>query len=152
VRCDQYDIQAMVKGEQAIISRLDELKLKSRSKTEKLSPKETELIKTLSMALEMVQRGYKFENINLDKSDSSAFVVNKENKSLIPPFKTLDGLGENNAKTVVEARKDGPFHSKEELLRRTKLTSTNVEDLAKLGVLDGLDESDQLSLFDGFDW
>ena len=28
----------------------------------------------------------------------------------------------------------------------------NVEDLAKLGVLDGLDESDQLSLFDGFDW
>ena len=152
VRCDQYDIQAMVKGEQAIISRLDELKLKSRNKTEKLSPKETELIKTLSMALEMVQRGYKFENINLDKSDSSAFVVNKENKSLIPPFKTLDGLGENNAKTVVEARKDGPFHSKEELLRRTKLTSTNVEDLAKLGVLDGLDESDQLSLFDGFDW
>ena len=148
VRCDQYDIQAMIKGEQAIISRLDELKLKSRSKTEKLSPKETEQIKTLSMALEMVQRGYKFDNISLEKSDSSNFVVNKENNSLIPPFRTLDGLGENNAKTVVEARKDGPFHSREELLRRTKLTSTNVEDLAKLGVLDGLDETDQLSLFD----
>ena len=148
VRCDQYDIQAMIKGEQAIISRLDELKLKSRSKTEKLSPKETEQIKTLSMALEMVQRGYKFDNISLEKSDSSNFVVNKENNSLIPPFRTLDGLGENNAKTVVEARKEGPFHSREELLRRTKLTSTNVEDLAKLGVLDGLDETDQLSLFD----
>ncbi len=148
VRCDQYDIAAMIKGENAIIDRLEELKFKSRSKTEKLSPKETEQIKTLSMALEMVQRGYKFENINIDKSDSTKFIVDKENKALIPPFITIDGLGENNAQTVVEARKDGPFHSKEELLRRTKLTSTNVEDLSKMGVLDGLDETDQLSLFD----
>ena len=148
VRCDQYDIQAMIKGEDAIINRLDELKLKSRSKTEKLSPKETEQIKTLSMALEMVQRGYKFENLSIDKSDASNFIVDKENNALIPPFRTIDGLGVNNALSVVEARKDGPFHSKEELLRRTKLTSTNVEDLSKMGVLDGLDETDQLSLFD----
>ena len=148
VRCDQYDIEAMIKGENAIINRLDELKLKSRSKTEKLSPKETEQIKTLSMALEMVQRGYKFENISIERSDSVNFVVDKENNALIPPFITIDGLGANNAQTVVEARKDGPFHSKEELLRRTKLTSTNVDDLSKMGVLDGLDETDQLSLFD----
>ena len=148
VRCDQYDINAMISGEQAIISRLEELKFKSRSKTEKLTPKETEQIKTLSMALEMVQRGYKFENISLDKSDSVNFIVDAENKALIPPFTTIDGLGANNAQTVVDARKDGPFHSKEELLRRTKLTSTNVDDLSKMGVLDHLDESDQLSLFD----
>ena len=147
VRCDHYDVEAMVKGEDAIIDRLDQLKLKSRSKTEKLSPKETDLIKTLSMALEMVQRGYKFENISLEKSDATNFVVDKENKALIPPFITIDGLGANNASTVVEARKDGPFHSKEELLRRTKLSSTNVEDLSKMGVLDDLDESDQLTLF-----
>ena len=147
VRCDHYDIATMIKGENAIIDRLDELKLKSRSKTEKLSPKETDLIKTLSMALEMVQRGYKFENISIERSDSKNFVVDKENKALIPPFITIDGLGENNAQTVVEARKNGPFHSKEELLRRTKLSSTNVEDLSKMGVLDDLDESDQLTLF-----
>ena len=147
VRCDHYDIVTMIKGENAIIDRLDELKLKSRSKTEKLSPKETDLIKTLSMALEMVQRGYKFENISIERSDSKNFVVDKENKALIPPFITIDGLGENNAQTVVEARKNGPFHSKEELLRRTKLSSTNVEDLSKMGVLDDLDESDQLTLF-----
>ena len=48
----------------------------------------------------------------------------------------------------MEARADGEFFSKEDLLRRTKLTSTNVQDLADMGVLDGLNESDQLSLFD----
>ena len=138
----------MIKGEQAIINRLDELKLKSRSKTEKLSPKETEQVKTLSMALEMVQRGYKFENLDINRSDATNFIVDHENKALIPPFITIDGLGANNAKTVVEARADGPFYSKEDLLRRTKLTSTNVEDLSKMGVLDDLAESDQLTLFD----
>ena len=68
---------------------------------------------------------------------------------MIPPFSTLDGLGENNAITVKEARDSGgPFYSKEDLLRRTKLTATNVQDLSDMGVLDDLQETDQLSLFD----
>ena len=149
VRSKQYDIETMIKGEQAIINRLEELKLKGKTKGEKLSPKETEQIKTLTIALEMVQRGYKFENINLYKSDPLNFVVDKENNALIPPFITIDGLGESNAITVKEAREEGgEFFSKEDLLRRTKLTSTNVEDLDRLGALDGLSETDQLSLFD----
>ena len=148
VRSKQYDIETMIKGEQAIINRLEELKLKSKTKGEKLSPKEAEQMKTLGIALEMVQRGYKFENINLYKSDPLNFVVDKENNALIPPFITIDGLGENNAITVEEARKQGEFFSKEDLLRRTKLTSTNVEDLSRMHVLDDLSETDQLSLFD----
>ena len=96
----------------------------------------------------MLQGGYKFENIDLYRSDASNFVVDYENKALIPPFITIDGLGENNAITVVEERKKGEFFSKEDLLRRTKLTSTNVQDLSDMGVLDGLNDSDQLSLFD----
>ncbi len=100
------------------------------------------------MALEMVQRGFKFENISLEKSDATNFVVDKENNALIPPFITLDGLGANNAQSVVEARKDGPFYDKKQLQRRTKLTSTNIEDLDKLGVLKDLEEDEQMTLFD----
>ena len=96
----------------------------------------------------MVQRGYSFANIDLYRSDATKFVVDYERKALIPPFVTIDGLGENNAITVVEERKNGEFFSREDLLRRTKLTSTNVQDLADMGVLDQLSESDQLSLFD----
>ena len=69
-------------------------------------------------------------------------------KALIPPFITLDGLGANNAQTVVEARKSGPFYSIEDLQKRTSLTRTNIDDLKALHVLDELDETDQLSLFD----
>jgi DNA polymerase-3 subunit alpha (Gram-positive type) len=148
VRSKQYDIKTMIKGKDAIISKIEELRTRQRVSNEKLSPKESEQLKTLINALEMVQRGYHFANIDLYRSDATKFVVDYETKSLIPPFITIDGLGENNAITVVEARNDGEFFSKEDLLRRTKLTSTNVQDLADMGVLDNLSESDQLSLFD----
>jgi DNA polymerase-3 subunit alpha (Gram-positive type) len=148
VRSKQYDIKTMIKGKDAIISKIEELRTRQRVSNEKLSPKESEQLKTLINALEMVQRGYKFANIDLYRSDATRFVVDYENKALIPPFITIDGLGENNAITVVEARKECEFFSKDDLLRRTKLTSTNVQDLADMGVLDSLSESDQLSLFD----
>ena len=148
VRSKQYDIEAMVKGEDAIIARLEELKAKNNSKREKLSPKESEQLKTLQIAIEMVQRGYKFANIDINKSDATKFIVDHENKQLIPPFITLDGLGENNAVTVIEARKKGPFISKENLAARTGLTQTNIEQLTALGALEGLRDKDQLTLFD----
>ena len=88
------------------------------------------------------------ENVDLEKSDALNFVVDHENKALIPPFIVLDGLGDNAALSVVEARKNGPFTSKEELLERTKLNNTNVEDLSRLGVLKNLRDSKQISLFD----
>ena len=148
VRSKQYDIQTMIKGEMAIVDRLDELKMKQNQRIETLTPKEEEIVKTLQIAVEMVQRGYSFGNIDLYKSDAVNFVVDHENGCLIPPFITLDGLGESAAQSVVDARKDGPFYSKQELLRRTKLNGTNVKDLEELGVLKGMSETDQLSLFD----
>ncbi|MDR0934780.1 MAG: PolC-type DNA polymerase III [Erysipelotrichaceae bacterium] len=148
VRSKQYDIDTMIRGERAIVDRLTELTTKSRDKTQKMSPKEEDILKTLQIAVEMVQRGMKFENIDLYKSDATNFVIDKENNALIPPFITIDGLGESAAQSVIEARKNGDFFSKEDLLRRTKLNETNVKDLTKLHVLDNLDDTDQLSLFD----
>lgn len=148
VRSKQFDIIPMIKGYESIVDRLEQLRTQEKRGGAKLSPKEEEQYKTLQIALEMVERGYKFGNISLYKSDAVNFVIDHENKMLIPPFITIDGLGENNAITVVEERKNKPFSSKEDLLKRTKLTSTNVKDLSDLGVLDELNENDQLSLFD----
>lgn len=146
VRSEQYDIQTMIKGKEAIIAKIEELKNKQRLTGEKLSNKEDEQLKTLYNALEMVQRGYKFENLDLYKSDATRFVVDYENKALIPPFITIDGLGANNAITVVEAREAGEFFSQEDLLRRTKLSTTNVSDLAAMGVLDSLSKDSEILL------
>lgn len=148
VRSKQYDIVPMIKGESAIVERLEQLKMKDRSKLEKLTPKEEEQLKTLQICVEMVQRGFKFHNIDLYKSDATNFVVDHKNNALYPPFITLDGLGESAAISIIEARKESEFYSKEDLLRRTKLSTTNLKDLENLGVLKGLPDNDQLSLFD----
>ncbi len=148
VRCKAYDINAMLGGLDAIIQRYEEIKRKKNNRVEKISPKEKDLFSMLKVAIEMFERGYKFANIDLYKSKATEFVVDRENKCLIPPFIVLDGLGDSAAISVVEAREQGKFVTKEDLLNRTKLNSTNVEDLSKLGVLDGLGETDQMSLFE----
>ena len=147
-RCKAFDIKAMLSGKEGIIARYNELNVKKQNRLEKLSPKETEIMKMLTIAIEMAERGYKFSNLDLYKSEASRFIVDEETQTIIPPFIVIDGLGENAANSVIEARKDGRFSSKEDLLKRTKLNGTNIDDLSDLGVLNGLGESDQMSLFE----
>lgn len=147
VRSKQYDIQAMISGTKAIRKRLEESQKILRDKADQ---KEEDVKRTLQIALEMLDRGYSFENIDLYKSDALNFIVDKENGKLIPPFITIDGLGENTAVTVIEARKDGPFTSVQDLVERTKLNSQNIDRMRELGVLKGLPETNQLNLFDFF--
>lgn len=148
-RCKAYDVKPMLGGKDKMIARYDELKKRKNNRgAEKLSPKEEDILDMLVVAIEMAERGYRFENVDLYKSKSTEFVVDKENGALICPFVVIDGLGEAAAESVVEARKDGEFSSQENLLSRTKLNNTNVEDLVEIGSLKDLGESDQMSLFE----
>jgi len=145
-RVDAYDIEAMQKGMPYIKEKF--LELNSRiSNNEKLSVKEKALFDFYEISVEMYQRGYSFSNISLEKSMDNDFVVDHENNQLIPPFKVLDGVGTNAGTSVVEARKNGNFVSKEDLIKRTKLNGTNIKLLEKLGVLKKLMDTDQLTLF-----
>lgn len=150
LRCDQYDIQAMIKGIDEIHARLEEFTQRRRSNNAELalSVKEEEIEKTLQVALEMCERGYKFENIDIERSDATNFLVDKEAKALIPPFKVLDGLGDSGANEIVKARNERPFESQKDLKDRAKISEKNLNRLKELHVLDNLRETDQLSLFD----
>lgn len=150
LRCKQYDLVPMIAGEQAIIRRLEELKEKrynSKGSGDSLSAKEQEQEKTLVIALEMAERGYRISNLDLYRSEATSFIVDKETQTIIPPFIAIDGLGANAAITVIEARKNGEFLSKEDLMKRTKLNSQNIAALEELHVLDGLQETNQMDLF-----
>lgn len=150
IRCDAYDIETMIKGELAIRRRMTDIdeRLKNNETKRDVSKKDKDIYNTLELALEMVLRGFYFENISLMKSASNEFIVDPENEHrIIPPFTSLDGLGENVAISVVEARKHGDFLSKEDLQRRTSLSGTLVKKLETMGVLEGLQDEDQMSLF-----
>ena len=148
VRCDAYDIYTMLAGFEKTKERYDQLTRLINDRTQKVVKKDQDLHDMLEVCIEMFERGFKFGNIDLYKSDATKFICDHENGLLIPPFIVIDGLGEAAASSVVEARANGEFKSKEDLLKRTKLNGTNVEDLDRLGVLKGLGDSDQMSLFE----
>ena len=148
LRCDAYEIQTMVKDADSIYSRMQELLTKIQSRENPASKKEKDIFDCLEMCYEMVSRGYKMLNIDLYKSDSKKFRVNPDNNhEIIPPFIVLDGLGENVAESIVKARENKEFLSKEDLMNRTLLSQTLCRKLDDMGVLNKLDESNQMSLF-----
>ena len=51
------------------------------------------------------------------------------------------------ALTIIEERKKRPFQSIEDLQKRGKVSGTIIETMRSLGILNGMDESNQLSLF-----
>ena len=155
IRSDDWDIVTMVKGEDAVNAKITELRARQRDRTNPLSNKEAAILDTLTVACEMLERGYHFEQIDLYRSEAKMFVVDHERKALIAPFVVVDGLGLSAAESVIAARKEKdehgnpkPFLSKEDLLSRTKLNGTNIKKLEELGVLDGMGETNQISLFE----
>ena len=54
----------------------------------------------------MTARGYKFKGIDLNKSDSHKFIIDEDGKSLIPPFRAIDGMGDTACNNIIEERKN----------------------------------------------
>jgi len=146
LRCDAYELETMIKDADQIYARMQELMAKINAR--EANKKEKDIFDTLEVCYEMVSRGYRMANIDLYRSLATEFRVNPDNNhEIIPPFKVLDGLGDNVAESIVEARKDREFLSKEDLINRTQLSTTLCKKLDNLGVLKGLDDSNQMSLF-----
>jgi len=142
VRADDFDLVSMCKGKDAVKQAMKEITDKGLD----ASVKEKNQLTVLELANEMLERGYKFGMIDLYKSDAVNFVI--EGDTLIAPFRAVPSLGTNVAKQIVEARKDGPFLSKEDLATRGKVSKTLIEYMNDNGVLKDLPDENQLSLFD----
>nr|WP_281168953.1 PolC-type DNA polymerase III [Effusibacillus pohliae] len=141
VRADDFDLELMCQGYQAIWKKIEEIEAKGLSAT----PKEKALHTVLELALEMTARGYKFYPLDLYKSDAIKFQVLED--GLLPPFGALAGVGESAAKGIVAAREEGPFLSVEDLQQRSRVSKTVIELLQGFGCLKDLPETNQLSLF-----
>lgn len=141
VRAEDFDIEAMVRGSQAIRAKIEEI----NSKGLDASPKEKNTLTVLELALEMCERGYKFQKVDLYRSQAAEFVIDGD--SLIPPFNSIPGLGTNAAINIVNARQNGEFLSKEDLQQRGRVSKTIIEYLDNHGCLEALPDKNQLSLF-----
>ncbi|WP_029608488.1 PolC-type DNA polymerase III [Mycoplasma simbae] len=114
---------------------------------EELSTKDSDLMSTLEITRELYARGLYIANIDLSRSLAHEWLIDEENQCLIPPFKSLDGLGDSVAENIIAARNEKEFTSIQDLSLRGKVNKTLIEKLEKIGALSHLDETDQMRLF-----
>ena len=141
-KATDVDLDAMIKGYNAIKARIEDIQVKGYEATNK----ENGQAESLKVALEATARGIKFLNVDLYKSDATVWVA-KNDTEIYPPFNAIEGLGDTVAKNIVEEREKQPFISIEDVQKRGKVSKTLIDKMTEMGILKDLPDSNQLSLF-----
>ncbi len=143
IRSPGFDYELMCQGQDAVLMHIREFESREQ---EGLSPKEQEQYKAIKVVREMYARGYEFTKIDLTKCRATKICI--VDGKLMPSLNKIDGLGDSAAAKIVDAVKDGPFLSLDNFRDRTECSKTIVDKLVSLRILEGLPESNQLSIFD----
>ena len=142
IRADAFNYELMCQGQERLERYMDDYKRRSDT----LSQKEQETLKDMKSVQEMYARGFEFMKIDIYRANAHEFQI--IDGKLMPSLSTIDGLGDKAADAFVTAAAEGPFLSRDDLRQRSKLSKTVIDLMGDLGLLDGLPESNQLSLFD----
>lgn len=142
VRASDFDLVSMVQGKDVVKARMKEINDKGLD----ASVKEKNLLTVLEIANEMLERGFTFKMVDINRSHATNFII--DGNSLIAPFRAVPSLGDNVALQIVQARQEAEFLSQEDLSKRGKVSKTIMDYFVENSVLDTLPESNQLSLFD----
>ncbi len=137
-----FDGALVMRGKKAVVDYITDIE--KRSQKNEASPKETQSLPVLQLVNEAYARGIGFLPVDLEKSTADEYVP--ENGKIRLPFASLAGLGENAAANIVAARDQEPFFSIEDLQTRAKLTRAVVDILRQNHVLDGVNETDQMTM------
>ena len=139
---DVFDASIMMGSANDILEQLVALDDKGKD----ISAKEANIVTMLEILLEMHARHMVLLPCDLYESEVDQFVIKSDHELLIP-FTAIPGLGANAAQVVVDARREGPFISVEDMLKR-HIGKATIELLRKFGCLKGMPETSQMSLFD----
>ncbi len=142
IRASAFNYELMCQGRERLERYIQDYK----SREDDLTQKEKDTLKDMMSVLEMYARGYEFHKLDIYEADARKFRI--IDGKLMPSLSTIDGLGDKAADAFVEGRAAGPFLSHDDLRNRTKLSKTVIDLMGDLGLLEGLPESDQLSIFD----
>jgi len=139
---DGFDGSIVAQGREAVYRKMQEIDKMGKEATQK----DKDTFGALQFAHEAMLRGIRFLPVNLKYSHAKEFLP--ENGNIRMPLIALPGLGLSAALNITAARDEEPFFSIEDLKLRGKANKGVIDTLRANGILDGLSETDQISLFD----
>ena len=137
---DEFDSEIMIFGKEKVKNKMKEIDLQGNNATQK----DKVMYPVLELVLEMYERGIKFLPIDLYKSSATKFIV--EEDGIRPPLNSIAGLGTVAALGIESSRKEGKYMSIDDMKIRAKVGDSVAELLKKFGCLEGMSQSNQLSL------
>ena len=141
VEIDHVNADMIIPGIERVKAEIASIEAKGNEAT----AKDAEVVTVLRTVLEAMARGIEFLPVDLYRSDTTRVIP--YGNTLLLPLISLEGVGLNAANAIVEARQSGEFLSIEDLRQRTRITKTVIEALDRHNCLEGMPETNQLSLF-----
>ncbi len=140
-RPEDVDVPTIMGGIGAVRRYLQDIKAKGKEATQK----ELDVYENMLIFNELMSRGIEILPIDLEKSHAMKYLP--ENGKMRLPFGALSGVGEKAAYAIYEAAQKGDFISKEDFQLQAGVSKTIIQNLADLGALDSLPDTNQMSMF-----
>lgn len=147
VRGGDLDAVTVLKGRDAVKSKMAELKGSPSDPAHKMTAKEKEQFTALQVVNEMMARGVELLSVDIYKSRATEYYI--ENGKIRMPFSALSGIGATAADAIVKKRDEhqGEFVSIEDFQICTGASSSSVSAIREVGGFEGMQETAQISLF-----
>ncbi len=140
-RPEDVDVATILQGREAVKRYLRDIKAKGKE----ASKKELDVYNNMLIFNEMMARGIEVLPIDIKKSHAMKYVP--EDGKMRLPFGALSGVGEKAAYAIYDAAQAGNFVSREDFQVEAGVSKTIIQNLADLGAMNDLPESNQMSLF-----
>lgn len=140
-RPEDVDVPTIMQGKQAVRQYLQNIKAKGKE----ASKKELDVYNNMLIFNEMMSRG--IEVLPIDIKHSHAMKYLPENGKMRLPFGALSGVGEKAAYSIYEAAQKGDFVSREDFQIEAGVSKTIIQNLADLGAMNDLPDTNQISMF-----
>ena len=141
IRAKTFDYEKMCLGRDKLEYYADEIR-----KNPNPTAKEQDEFDDMKLVREMYARGFEFEKLDIYRAEATRCRI--IDGKIMPCLTSINGLGEAQALQLEAEAKKGPFLSKDDFRERTKVSKTIIDLFESLGILTGIPESNQISLFD----
>lgn len=146
IRASAFDYELMCQGKEKLDDEIEKMKKRMNDPAVKTTAKDDSLYRDARIVQEMYARGFEFIPIDVFRADAHKCLI--IDGKIMPSLSSIEGMGDKAADGVQIAAKDGPFLSLDDFQERTKASRTTIDTMVRLHILEGLPESNQLSLFD----